>query len=336
MMQLRCLVEDPSQIAEVRREGVAMATALGFDDKRVATVALALTETSTNLWKHAKRGVVLLRPLERASQAGIEVLSLDHGAGMANVAASMRDGHSTAGSPGTGLGTLSRITTDLQIYSQAGKGTVLRYEMWAGTAPAVAGSLAIGAICVAMKGETVNGDDWLVIEDKRRHAVVVVDGLGHGPEAASATASAKQAALTTGPAAGACVMLQAIHDALKSTRGAAAAVAILDPYQGTGAFCGVGNISCLIQTGEQARHLVSHNGILGHQVSRLQEFSFPFPSQALFIAHSDGVRTHWDLQDYAGLAMRHPALITAAVYRDHERGRDDATIIVVRNTRTEY
>jgi hypothetical protein len=47
--------------------------------------------------------------------------------------------------------------------------------------------------------------------------------------------------------------------------------------------------------------------------------------------HSDGVATHWDLARYPGLEARHPAVIAAALYRDHSRGRDDLTVLALRN-----
>jgi hypothetical protein len=77
--------------------------------------------------------------------------------------------------------------------------------------------------------------------------------------------------------------------------------------------------------------MVSHNGILGHQVRKIQDFSYPFPRGALCIAHSDGVSARWDLAAYPGLEQRHPSLVAAVLYRDHARERDDATIAAVRN-----
>ena len=60
---------------------------------------------------------------------------MDHGPGIANVGESLRDGHSTAGSPGTGLGALQRLTTEFEIYSQAGNGVVARFEVWPSAVP---------------------------------------------------------------------------------------------------------------------------------------------------------------------------------------------------------
>jgi len=85
-----------------------------------------------------------------------------------------------------------------------------------------------------------------------------------------------------------------------------------------------------VRSDGRTRNLVSHNGILGHQVRKTQEFAFPFPRGSLLVMHSDGIGTHWDLGNYAGLEHRHPALVAAVLYRDHSRGTDDATILVAR------
>jgi hypothetical protein len=45
--------------------------------------------------------------------------------------------------------------------------------------------------------------------------------------------------------------------------------------------------------------------------------------------HSDGVSARWDLKDRADLLVRHPAIIAGAIYRDHGRRSDDATVVVV-------
>jgi hypothetical protein len=64
---------------------------------------------------------------------------------------------------------------------------------------------------------------------------------------------------------------------------------------------------------------------------RVQQFDLPLPTNALLLLHSDGLATHWNLADYPGLVGRHPGIIAGVLYRDHERGRDDVTVLVVRN-----
>ena len=106
---------------------------------------------------------------------------------------------------------------------------------------------------------------------------------------------------------------------------------MLDAGSEVGVYCGVGNITCSVRAGGASRSLVSHNGTLGHSVRKTQDYSFPFPAGAVLVACSDGINTRWTLDDYPGLESRSPALIAGAIYRDHERGRDDATVAVVRN-----
>jgi anti-sigma regulatory factor (Ser/Thr protein kinase) len=323
-------VNDASHVAEVRREALGLSTALGLGETASGKLAIAVTEGATNLLKHAGGGQIVLRPLERSGVVGVEVLVLDQGPGMANPGESLRDGFSTAGSPGHGMGALSRMTTAFQMHTQPGKGTALRFEIWGQQPTDSSERLIAGAVCVAKKGEHVSGDGWALHAERGRYALVIVDGLGHGPDAARA-ASVALTAVRRRLERGSSEQIEAIHDALRVTRGAAAAVAVMEPVVETLAFCGVGNISGVIRHQGTSRHCVSHNGTLGHQLRKVQEFNLPFPHGALLIAHSDGVATHWNLADYPGLETRHPGLIAGVLYRDHFRERDDATVVVIRN-----
>jgi anti-sigma regulatory factor (Ser/Thr protein kinase) len=314
----------------VRRAGLELAQSLGFDESASGKVALAITEASTNIVKHAGRGSIVLRALIRGHVGGVEILALDRGPGIKDAAASLRDGTSTAGSPGTGLGSLSRSADEFDLYSHPGRGTALRMAFWAQPERGSGSGLEVGAVSVAKSGESVSGDDWAIALDSHRATLIVADGLGHGPEAARASRAATQT-LAKQPHGSPEALIQACHDALTTTRGAAVAVVRLDPGAGTGTLAGVGNIAARVHVGATHRNLVSHNGTVGHNVRRIQEFSFPFPVDALLVMHSDGLNTHWSLPDYPGLAARHTGLIAGVLYRDHDRGRDDATVVVVRS-----
>ena len=160
--------------------------------------------------------------------------------------------------------------------------------------------------------------------------MLVVDGLGHGPGAATAAQTALRVA-EQDAALDPVALLESVHGALRPTRGAAAAVATVAPQAAKGVFAGIGNIRCFVHTSDGERSLVSHNGTLGHQVRKFQEFEFAFAKHALLLMHSDGIATHWSFSAYPGLTRHHPAVIAATIYRDHARGRDDATVAVLRN-----
>jgi hypothetical protein len=121
-----------------------------------------------------------------------------------------------------------------------------------------------------------------------------------------------------------------MHAAIGGTRGAAVAVAQLDPAASTLTFAGVGNIAgTLLAPGGASRGLFSHNGTVGHQVRKVQPFEYPWSPGGVLVLHSDGLQTRWSLGAYPGLIRRHPAVIAGVLHRDFLRGRDDATVLVI-------
>jgi len=321
-------VDERSQVAEARREAVRLGQSVALDAASVDQLALAVTEAATNLVKHAREGRILLAPIASDTAAGVEVLAVDRGPGMANVSASMRDGHSTAGSPGLGLGSIARLGTGFDMYSQPELGTVLRFEVWQ-HAPKRTSGLVVGGVCTAKSGEAVSGDAWTAAPgDPTSRRLLVVDGLGHGPQAAAAAMAAVRIAVEK-PTLSPEVLLSAMHSALHSTRGAAASVAQVWPTKAAGIYAGVGNIRGVVHEHDRARGLVSYSGTLGQQVRKLQAFDFAFPAGAVLVMHSDGIASRWSLDAYPGLTRHHPAVIAAVIHRDHARGHDDATVAVM-------
>jgi hypothetical protein len=77
--------------------------------------------------------------------------------------------------------------------------------------------------------------------------------------------------------------------------------------------------------------MTSHNGTLGHELRKIQEFSFPWEPESLLIMHSDGLGSRWDLSQYPGIMRKHASMIAAVLYRDFERQRDDVTVLVAKN-----
>jgi anti-sigma regulatory factor (Ser/Thr protein kinase) len=328
--QILIRIDDRTQVGEARRAAAQMTEALGFGEPQAGKVALGVTEAATNIVKHAGSGKILLAPLLRGAAVGLEILALDRGPGIPNVTASLRDGYSTAGSMGGGLGALSRLSPSFDLYSQPGRGTALRLEMWRTPAPPPEDELELGVVCLPMKGEEVVGDGWLLESSGDYRTLLVVDGLGHGPNAARAARAATDVLAAHADAAPAALM-QLCHGALAATRGAAGAAARVVPAKMHGSFAGIGNISCRVEVSGERRQLVSHSGTLGHVMRRVQEFEFAFPAGALLILHSDGLATHWGTEDYPGLVNKHAGLIAGVIYRDHDRGRDDVTVVVVKN-----
>jgi len=323
-------VTEATQVAEVRRHVVALAGKLGFSETEVGKVAIVATEAATNLAKHALQGEVVVRLIEDQDRRGIEILALDNGPGMVNVAQSLRDGFSTAGSPGTGMGAMSRLARSFDLHSDP-KGTAVFAEVWPGRASESKSpdAMDIGAVCRAKRNEVACGDGWGAASFTGRVLLLLVDGLGHGLGAATAAQEAIRifrSTLQHSPAR----IVESAHAALRSTRGAVLGIAEIDLSQKLVRYAGVGNISGVIVSDGGSRHLMSTNGIVGQDVRKVQEFSYPFPTDAVLVLHSDGLTSHWNLSNYPGLLRKVPGLIAGILYRDYQRGSDDVTVVAAR------
>jgi len=336
-LSLSLVVQERSAVGEARRAAASLTAQLGMSEEDGGRLALVLTEAANNVVQHGDGGEVVVRPLARGPGRGAEVLVLDRGAGIADVSSALRDGYSTAGTPGTGLGAVARVADWFDIYSGPGQGTVVVARVWnrEGQAPAPAhlrsAGLEMGVVCLPYRGEFVCGDAWTAAATEQGALLMVADGLGHGPAAAEAAAAAVRVFRERSSRAPA-ELLADIHAALRSTRGAAVAIALLDRGRREIRYAGVGNIAGTVVTGLDTRSMVSHNGTVGHELRKIQEFVYPWPEHAMVVMHSDGLQTHWRLDRYDGASARHPAIVSGLLYRDFNRGRDDVTVLAVRES----
>lgn len=314
-----------------------MASAAGFSEAAAGSVAIVATEAATNIVKHARQGSVIVQRVAGPNLCkAIEIFAVDHGPGMDPIEACMRDGYSTAGSPGTGLGAMSRLSSGFDIYSHPGFGTAVMARICiraaADGAPESGRARMAGGVSVPKPGQTECGDAWC----HAAGSLLVSDGLGHGPEAARASADAVRMfgefAANEAPAA----VLERMHGALRSSRGAAAAIARFDAASGSIAYAGLGNISGSIVSGASVRHMVSHNGTLGHQARKFQDFNYPVADEALVILSSDGLLSRWDMDRFPGLSRRDASLIAAVICTEFSRGTDDVTVAVMKVGRSPH
>src|ERR1700761_4066712 len=322
-------VQDQSQVAETRRRATEMAECQGFGDADAGRVALVATELATNILKHGKGGEILVGTYGEGPEGGIELMALDKGPGISNVAASMADGYSTAGTAGKGLGAVVRQSHFVDIASWPGAGTAVLPRLRPGHPPEVSSDTSrFGAVSVPKQGEDVCGDSWGVSFGPDETTLMVADGLGHGPDAAEAAVEALRL-FHRYIGHRAPVLLEYIHGGLRATRGAAVSVARFQPASGKMIYAGVGNIAGVTFAGGELRRMVSMPGTAGHNARKIQAFEYPFKT-GLVILHSDGIASSWTLDRYPNLAARHPTLIAAVLYRDLTRNRDDATVLVAK------
>ncbi|HTV90767.1 MAG TPA: ATP-binding protein, partial [Stellaceae bacterium] len=301
----------------------------GFDEEKTGRVALIATELATNLIRHASEGELVVSRFSDSDGQGVELLALDRGPGIPDVQRALSDGYSTSGTLGGGLGAMGRSADRFALFTRPHLGTAVLARFVG--APPLPGRRAagLGAVIQPFPGEQVCGDAWAYADHPGGGTLLVVDGSGHGEQAAKAAAVASEAFLANAELD--CVRLvEMLHHALAPTRGAALAVARIDTTQRVVRFVGIGNIAASIVMDGELRHMVSHNGTAGHVAPRIREFTYPYSRAPLVIMNSDGLSTRWDLAAYPGLAAAHPALIAGILYRDHRRPRDDCAVLAWR------
>ncbi|MFJ2259313.1 ATP-binding SpoIIE family protein phosphatase [Streptomyces sp. NPDC087844] len=330
-----------SLAAAARGAAATLARRIGLSSHRSAEVALAVTEAATNIQRHADDGALLLRVVRSGDQAGVEFLTVDSGPGIADVPAALADGSSSAGTLGIGLGAVSRLADQFDLHSVPGRGTVMAAQFWPrtadGRAVVASGDLSTAAgVTRPISGETVCGDAWAVRVDDSggagdRPAILVMlcDGLGHGPLAARASGAAVKAFQETrdlSPAGA----LDAVHLALRGTRGGAVAVARIEPAAGRVLYCGIGNVSGFLIGDDGRRALLSAPGIVGAHMRRLRTFEEPLPAHGALVMHSDGLTERWDHHTLPGLLRHTPLVMAGQLLREAGVRRDDASVVVIK------
>lgn len=329
MSTARLEVTHEGHVGQVRRHAQEAARKLGAADAGAGAAGIIATELATNILKHGGGGEMLLREIRDGGEGALEYHALDRGAGMANVNACLRDGYSTAGSAGTGLGAVRRMAGQFQVHSGAGKGTAIWARQTvagdAGKEPA----FSVSGISVPVRGEDLCGDSWDADECGGQLRAMVADGLGHGPFAEAASREAVNVFRTRrGEAPAAC--LDHIHHALFKTRGAAASMVRIDPATGVFHSAGIGNVLVRHFNRAGGKTLSGDNGTLGAAMRRVNEIKQPWGADSVLVLHSDGIGSQWNFEGYPGLLNRHPGLIAGVIYRDFRRAHDDSTVVVIR------
>ncbi len=318
-------VTDSSSVGAVRSAALLAAQRVELDETRTGEFALLATEVSRNVLLHGTGGNVYVLAGKDHGEAIVRILALDKGPGIANIAQAMSDGYSTAGTMGGGMGAMKRIATVFEIFTNR-TGTIVFLQIGRSSK---LDRTQIAGIAVPYPGERFCGDAWTCHRSPDRTLILVVDGLGHGFDASEAAQEAvatfkKRVDAHPGE------MLSYVHEALRKTRGAVAAVAEIRPGEGKLVYAGAGNIAATVLSGGTSRSLVSHNGTLGVTIPRVQEFTSEWSTNGVVIMHSDGVQSRWDTSAYAGLLARHPAVIGGVLLRDFRRQRDDASVVVAK------
>ncbi len=344
------IIEEMSQVSEAKRRIHKLTNELAFSEDDANRAAMVVLELGTNLIKHARGGKLIFQVWEIHGMQALVILSIDSGPGIFDLNKCLEDGFSTAGSLGSGLGAVFRASQFFDAYSIEGSGSVVlsiilptkfpkdtpieeRMIFKDGIPKRLKDEtqlMSFGSILTPKREELVIGDSWGVSCSEIYRSLLVVDGLGHGSEAADAAAIARSN-FTERPFQAPKNTLLSLHKAMSGSRGGVAAHALIDREAMRLHFAGLGNINAsLILAGGKTRHLTSLNGTLGYEAKKIQEFAYEISRGDTLIMHSDGCSSRWNLHNYPELLSKHPAIICGVLYKDFAKDFDDVTICCLR------
>ena len=191
--------------------------------------------------------------------------------------------------------------------------------------------LDLGLAQRAKTGETVSGDMHLVQSFPEGTLVAVVDGLGHGEEAAVAAKAAVES-LAARPGRSPHVLFKTCHEALQLTRGAALTLASFNHLDGTLTWLGVGNVEAVLLRADPTiaparEYVLQHGGVVGLQMPPLRAFSVPYEPGDTLVLATDGIR-----EGFAeGLPLEEsPQELADRIMNRDRKGHDDALVLVAR------
>jgi hypothetical protein len=183
---------------------------------------------------------------------------------------------------------------------------------------------------MALPGQVRSGDLHVVKEFPGGALVAVVDGLGHGEEAAEA---AGMAVTTLGEHGEEPVeaLVRRCNEKLRGTRGVAMSLVSLNDTGRTMSCLGVGNVECvLIRAGHAAparESVMLRGGVVGYSLPPLRASVFPYSQGDTLIFATDGVRPGF----VAGLSWsERPQQAADRILADFGKGNDDALVLVAR------
>lgn len=323
-------IEERSYISFIKRE-IHNLVKQSFSETKTAEIDIIISELTSNIIKHAAKGELLYKLTITETGSTFEVICIDNGSGIKDVAHSMQDGVSTTGTLGQGLGATERLSSLFQLYSQTGWGTIAYSKVTTCTQPLEFDPrLVIRALLVCKPGENVCGDGYAIKRDEGSSYIFLGDGLGHGEHAHEASRKGAQYFLQTvdkDPID----ILKGMHFDLKKTRGLVGTVAVLDHEARKWRIFGIGNIATRINQGMMIKNYTPYNGIVGLNIpntttaTEIEKEKYQY-----LIMCSDGIKTKWDMSKYPYILKHDPIILAAAIYKDHARQTDDMSVIVVK------
>ena len=330
---IRFAADDRSYFSILKKEICQPALKAGFDTEKLNELDLIISEMTSNLHKYAVNGEILAGLFKEKDNFYVELISIDHGPGMAYPQQMIANGFSSENSLGTGLGSIKRMSDKFDLYSIKGWGTIILSRVYKKPPVPRTGTAAkidIRPLVITMPGQQVSGDGTCYDITDTHLKLLVADGLGHGEEANYAVKEAAKAFMAStyfSPA----LIIKDIHQSIVKTRGIVGFVVIFDFLKQVWTMVGVGNITTRMSNFLEIKNQMSYNGIIGHNIPNvINDQIISINDYHQITLCSDGMKPRWEPSKYPGINRCDLTIQAAAIYKDFARHTDDMSVVIAK------
>lgn len=313
-----------SQVRQLAREAAAARGLTTVAAERLATIA---SELAYNQLRHARRGEIALREIERAGNRGLELIAADEGLGIDDPTRALQGIARSSGSLGVGLAAAREHAHEIDLDVRIGEGTCVRARVFA---EPIARRREIGIFGRPHRDESRSGDHAGALRDGDRLLVAVCDGLGHGPPARAA-ANAAMHVFARHHEDTPVGILEECHRTLGPTRGVVMAAATIEGASSL-SLASVGNITTELVRPHTSRRFGASSFVVGSQQRawRAHQESAALTAGDALIMFTDGVTSRAIIDEDLALLREHPVVIAHQLVARFGREDDDALVLVAR------
>jgi len=326
-------ISHSSEVAEARRAARTMSVSLGFEEKICEEIRIVVSELASNIIKHAGEGTVTLSVITENGRSGMKIESNDSGPGIAETELVIKDGYSTKGSLGYGLGTVNRLMDEFNIKSNIGSdsGTYISCVRWLRNKKENVRNydLDVGVATRMHPKMNVNGDAYVIKRWDEHLLIGIIDGLGHGQFAHIASEKARSYVETHFDQSFENLFL-GVERACSVTRGVVMALANINCKDGDMIFASLGNIETKFSGRVEPMNFIIRRGIIGVKSVKPVITRNEWQKGSMMALYSDGIRSHWRWEDFTEFINEPSGIIAQKLLSSLARDNDDATIIIVK------
>ncbi|MGQ9811890.1 MAG: ATP-binding protein [Dissulfurimicrobium sp.] len=338
-------ITEPGDVAIARQLAAQAAKRLFYSKARSKDAMLVASELAQNhIEHHTRNGLIRINGLILNDAPRLTIASLDEGPGIQDLEEAMKDGFSTSGGLGIGLGTVRRLSDSFHICStKLGAspcpdiGTNTSFDTVAVStlldhggihAPPLDKQPDISALIRPYPGETYSGDTFYCRDDGRFCLMALIDATGHGRSAAETAQRSIEAIAGLPPGADPDKVLDAVDKALFGSDGASVHVLVLDRSLLKIKTAGVGNVNCILYLDGERRWPPLQPGVVGN--SRLTHKGFDiyeFGSDVLCFMYSDGIKPIPDIPSDVALKSIAADIWAQFFFNPKPSMEDDASLV---------